>query len=66
MAIGEGKYDELATLARERSGARGVVVIVIDGAQGHGFSVQAPPGLTLMLPALLRAIADQIDADVRS
>jgi hypothetical protein len=64
MAIGKGKYDDLTTIVRERSGARGAIVIVIGGAHGNGFSMQAPPALTLQLPAILRTIADQIERDI--
>lgn len=34
MAIGPGKYDDIATSAREQSGALGVIVIVIGGSRG--------------------------------
>lgn len=61
--IGPGRYDELATIVRERALARGVVVIVIDGAHGHGFSVQGPTSLVRDLPTLLRKMADDIEAD---
>lgn len=37
---GPGKYDEHATRVREETGAQSVVVIVIGGNKGHGFSHQ--------------------------
>lgn len=64
MTIGPGKYDEEATLVQERTQAAGVIVIVIDGNKGEGFACQATLGVTLALPAMLRSIADQMDADI--
>lgn len=66
MALGPGKYDHIATAARQVTKARGVVVIVIGGEAGSGFSVQTTdPHLSRALPALLRELAEQIDADTR-
>ena len=64
MAKGPGKYDDLATQVREAAEAPAVVVIVIKGNRGSGFSVQASADLTASLPALLRHIADEIDRSV--
>ena len=50
MALGPGKYDALASLVRARSKAAGVVVMVFDGRQGSGFSVQASAEITSRLP----------------
>jgi hypothetical protein len=64
MATGPGKYDHVATIARAVAGdADGVLVIVVGGNRGSGFSVQAIPTAALELPKLLRFIADQIEAD---
>lgn len=57
-----GKYDAACTVARESCKARGVVLIVIDGAEGHGFSVQVPPELRLHIPELLNRVACDIIA----
>lgn len=62
MSLGSGKYDDLATLVRERSRAQSVVVIVIDGERGSGFSVQSWGDITAHLPLLLRDVADKIEA----
>ncbi|HEY1448413.1 MAG TPA: hypothetical protein VGF33_07730 [Caulobacteraceae bacterium] len=62
MPRGPGKYDHLATAARVAAGARAVIVMVIDGDLGSGFSVQADEPLALTLPAILRDLADQIEA----
>lgn len=64
MAIGPGKYDDLATMIRARAAAQGVIVMVIGGALGSGFSVQASAEVTANLPALLRTIADDIERDI--
>ncbi len=68
MAQGPGKYDDLTTYVREKSGAEAVVVIVLGGKKGHGFSVQAcgqgaAAEIHATLSARLRAIADEIDKD---
>lgn len=64
MARGPGRYDDLATLVRERAAAAGVVVIVLQGRYGEGFSVQTlDPTLVSALPNVLRNVADQIEAD---
>jgi hypothetical protein len=61
MPLGPGKYDRLCTLVRERAHANGACVIVLEGADGNGFSVQAPLDLHLYLSAKLREVADEID-----
>lgn len=61
MALGPGKYDDLATHVREAADADAVVVIIVNGNRGGGFSVQAQPGVVLALPTLLRMIADGIE-----
>lgn len=60
MAIGPGTYDHLCTLVRERAHARAAVVIVIDGADGHGFSVQADLVSSLVLADVLENVAREI------
>jgi hypothetical protein len=65
MPTGAGKYDHLATAARRDAEALGVIVIVIRGKLGSGFSVQLDDALRpFALPGLLRDVADQIDADL--
>ena len=62
--IGPGKYDEEATLVQERTEAAGVIVIVVGGNKGQGFACQGTLAVTQALPAMLRHIADQLDADL--
>jgi hypothetical protein len=65
MAIGPGKYDEECTYVREATNADAVIVIVLGGLKGSGFSVQTTtPALTKRLPEVLRYIANGIDEDV--
>ena len=65
MALGPGKYDDLTTLVKARAGSpQGVLVMVVGGPHGSGFSVQATAEVTMQLPSLLRAIADSIEADL--
>jgi hypothetical protein len=64
MARGPGKYDDLATLVRDGTNADGVIVIVIGGSKGSGFSVQATFEVTAKLPDLLRTMADNIERDL--
>lgn len=64
MTLGPGKYDDICTSAREQAGADGVVLIVIGGKHGNGFSVQADVPVTLALPDLLEVVARDLRADI--
>jgi hypothetical protein len=64
MALGPGKYDKLASDAREKAEAVGVVLIVYEGSKGSGFSVQMPREPMRTLPAVLRQLADDIERDL--
>lgn len=65
MPRGPGKYDPEASAALASAQAAAVVLIVIGGDRGSGFSVQSMTPDTLRnLPNLLRGIADAIDQDV--
>jgi len=66
MAIGAGKYDEEATLVRLRTKAKGSIVFILEGIQGTGFSVQATAKDILILPEILRSLADQIEKDMNA
>jgi hypothetical protein len=63
MTQGAGKYDDAATAVRVATGAQGVVLIVVGGWEGSGFSVQGPVPLLKDLPNILRYMADQIERD---
>lgn len=62
MPAGPGKYDSACTGARIETGGKAVILIVIDGTQGSGFSVQAPPEILRHLPEVLREVAAEIEA----
>lgn len=62
MSVGAGRYDEAATAAREATKAEGVLLIVLGGEKGSGFSAQIPPEAIEKIPALLRHMADEIEA----
>jgi hypothetical protein len=66
MTIGPGKYDAEATHVMNSTHASGVIVIVIGGDRGEGFSIQATLEVSLALPKMLRMIADQLDPDISS
>lgn len=63
--IGPGKYDDLTTEVRERTKAEGVILIVLKGDRGSGFSCQANVLVTMNLPEMLRSMADEIEQDMR-
>lgn len=63
--IGPGKYDDVATMAREQAKAAGVILAIIGGQRGSGFSVQADIETALAVPDILRAMADQIERDMK-
>lgn len=69
MALGPGKYDDLCSYVSEQTGIAdtggGVIVIVIGGNRGSGFSCQADLKTTLGLPDLLESVAQQIRDDQR-
>jgi hypothetical protein len=62
MASGLGKYDDACTVARLATDAEAVILIVLGGNKGSGFSVQSLGAeMTAKLPALLRSVAAQIE-----
>jgi hypothetical protein len=69
MALGPGRYDAIATLAREQIGdGAGVALIVFHPDPTKcGFAVQLPHReLLLFLPAMMRELADELERDVRA
>jgi hypothetical protein len=64
MAIGAGKYDPECTALQEKLGG-GIILLVIDGARGSGFSVTATLKVVASLPELLRHMADGIEHDLK-
>lgn len=71
MPLGPGRYDDLCTYVREKTGIEegqrgGVVLIVLGGDQGGGFSCQADAETTLALPELLEMVAKSIRGEFQS
>lgn len=66
MTVGPGKYDDLCTLVREKVSAEGVIVIVLGGDRGNGFSCQfADPAMLARMPGILEDVAVEIRKDVK-
>jgi len=65
MAYGPGKYDDVCSHAREESCAQAVLLVVINGVHGSGFSVQSVGAPMAGLPDLLEALAADIRATLR-
>jgi hypothetical protein len=63
MSIGPGKYDHHATVVRQAENADAVILLVLGGSHGSGFSVQAK-GTLFELPDLLEDMAASIRADL--
>ena len=61
--LGAGKYDVPAQIIAEATEAECVLVIVLGGKRGNGFSVCArqPAVITQEIPGILRDVADQIE-----
>lgn len=67
MSVGPGKYDVFCSQVRQDAYAEAVILIVMNGVLGSGFSVQAPQRMSEMIPQMLRNVAQQIeDALVQS
>jgi hypothetical protein len=57
---GPGKYDDLATIVRERSQAKAVLVCVFGGNKGEGFSFQGDLVHLHSIPNILEDMARSI------
>lgn len=63
MAVGPGVYDEVCTMVREATEAQAVVVMVIGGKHGSGFSIQGTAYALSQVPDALDMIAPQVRRD---
>jgi hypothetical protein len=64
--MGEGKYDDVCGRVMTDTDADGVLLIIINGVRGQGFSMKTTDRtLEQKLPALLRFVADQIEYDIK-
>jgi hypothetical protein len=58
--VKSGKFENVAIAVRTITNAEAVFLIVLNGSDGSGFSVQAESGLNELLPAVLRRVAQEI------
>jgi hypothetical protein len=60
--MGPGKYDAECTKVREAVRAKAVLLIVFEGNNGTGFSMQTiAPEMLAKVPGVLRIVADEIE-----
>lgn len=64
--IGPGKYDALVTDVRERTMAHGVILLVLGGVHGDGFSAQMSVQMAVSMPDILRKLANDIEASIQN
>jgi hypothetical protein len=64
MSVGPGKYDAECSVAQKATNAASVILIVLGGDRGDGFSVQATPEIIWAMPDMLREIAKQLEIDI--
>ena len=60
-----GKYEDIMEKAKTAARAEAVVLIVLNGTDGSGFSLQAESGLRELLPSVLRQVAENISKQTR-
>ncbi len=63
--IGPGKYDGECRVLQELLQANGVLLAVVGGKKGTGFSCAASLPNLKILPGVLREIADQLERDIK-
>ena len=57
-----GKYDPLCALMNTITESQLTLLVVLGGSAGDGFSVTTTnPALTVVIPAVLRRVADDIE-----
>lgn len=62
--IGAGRYDPECLAILDKTQAVGVILVVIQGNKGSGFSLNCLDADVIMkLPQTLRMMADEIEAD---
>jgi hypothetical protein len=59
-----GKYDDACTQVREQLQADGVMLVVFDGNQGSGISVQGSLATLAKLPGILEGLAREMRASL--
>lgn len=61
---GAGKYDLQCSKARKSTKAKAAILIIIDGKEGSGISVQVNPNDVSKVAPILRNIADQMEKEL--
>jgi hypothetical protein len=56
-------YDKICSAARLMANAKGAVLLIYDGRNGSGLSVQCDARLLKHLPALMHAAADELQRE---
>ena len=56
----EIRYQHIAKMAREMAEGDAVVLIILNGKHGNGYSVHADSGLRELLPSVLRRVAKRL------
>jgi len=64
MPPGGGLYGDVASVVLMETQADGVIMIILNGRRGSGFSVAIAEELILDVPEALRRLADDIDRDL--
>lgn len=62
VGAGAGKYDDLCTYVRTEAEAKTVLVVILEGNKGSGFSVQGDINDVAGVPTLLENVAKGIRA----
>lgn len=61
------RYERVGLLALNATQAEGLILIIVGGVHGHGFTLHATdPEFHREVPALLRNLAAQIEAESRA
>jgi len=66
MADGSISYDGVCAAVCELTGARGAVVIILDGHAGNGVSMMMSDDAYARLPRILRTLARAIEPHVEN
>ena len=67
MSNGPGKYNDLCVEAMEKAKAKCAIVIIMDGENGNGFSVNAvSPDYIHALPKMLMVMAIKVQQDLEA
>lgn len=62
--LGKGRYDDVCTEVRKSTKADGVMLMVFNGRDGSGISMQATPAMMMILPDILEGMAADIRKDL--